>query len=201
MSPPGMPPFTLNNAVDKLLKREFDHYRELQQPHPLMLQYGVDAIPFAHSNLDTWRSNFKGITYLHEPTNFLLSGAIDDVWINRQEELVVVDYKATVSKEEIITLNTEYRQGYKRQLEIYQFLFRHNGFKVSERAYLVYANGRTDRDSFSNRLEFDLQLVTVDGNTDWIEGALKGAKECLEGELPDHNPDCELCGYVEAVKG
>ena len=31
------PPFTLNNTVDELLKKEFDYYRKLKQPHPIMI--------------------------------------------------------------------------------------------------------------------------------------------------------------------
>ena len=42
--PPGYP-FNLNSAVDELLKREFDGYRERQEPHPFMLEAGIDAVP------------------------------------------------------------------------------------------------------------------------------------------------------------
>ena len=31
---PSMPGWALNSAVDELLKKEFDHYRKLQKPHP-----------------------------------------------------------------------------------------------------------------------------------------------------------------------
>jgi RecB family exonuclease len=30
---------------------------------------------------------------LHEPTNLLIPGAVDDVWINPEGELIIVDYK------------------------------------------------------------------------------------------------------------
>ena len=36
----------------------------------------------------------------------------------------------------------------KRQMEIYQWLLRKNGFKVSDTGYFVYANGITDARSF-----------------------------------------------------
>ena len=32
--------------------------------------------------MDEWRNNFKGIRYFHEPTNLLIYGAIDDVWVD-----------------------------------------------------------------------------------------------------------------------
>src|SRR3989338_7806819 len=67
--PPGFP-FSLNSAVDTLLKKEFDIHRAKQKAHPLMKAYGLDAVPFADKRMDEWRENFKGVQYLHEPTNF-----------------------------------------------------------------------------------------------------------------------------------
>jgi len=88
-------PFNLNSAVDHLLKKEFDHYRTNSEPHPLMLKHKVNALPFQHEKLEDWRKNQRGISYLHEETQFLVAGAIDDVWVNPSGELIIVDYKAT----------------------------------------------------------------------------------------------------------
>ena len=96
---PSLPGFTLNLAVDHLLKKEFDIYRAEGKPHPLMKSYGIDAVPFKHPNLNTWRENFTGVQYHHPATNFIVFGAVDDIWINPSEELHVVDYKATSKKE------------------------------------------------------------------------------------------------------
>src|SRR3989339_2177686 len=52
--PPGFP-FSLNSAVDKLLKKEFDIYRAKASSHPLMAKYKIDAVPFKHDNLEDWR--------------------------------------------------------------------------------------------------------------------------------------------------
>ena len=74
--PPSFP-FTLNSAVDKLLKKEFDIYREKQTIHPLMDKHGINAVPFKHEKLDYWRDALHGgIEYLHEATNLLLSGGM-----------------------------------------------------------------------------------------------------------------------------
>ena len=55
--PPGYP-FTLNSAVDHLLKKEFDFHRAKKSTHPLMKQYGIDAVPFQHENMAVWRGKF-----------------------------------------------------------------------------------------------------------------------------------------------
>ena len=77
--PPGFP-FSLNSAVDKLLKKEFDIHRVAKTKHPLMETYKLDAIPFQHKDLDAWRDSLRrGITFLHKQTNFMITGGVDDV--------------------------------------------------------------------------------------------------------------------------
>ncbi len=188
-----MPPFNLNVAVDALLKKEFDIYRAQKKPHPLMKKYKIEAIPFQHKELEKWRDNFVGLQYLHEPTGMTISGAIDDVWINSRGELYVVDYKAT-SKDEEITLDDKWKDGYKRQIEVYQWLFRQCGFEVSDTGYFVYANGLKDKKSFDNKLEFDLTILDHVGNTEWVEPTIFKIKEVLDGEeLPNPGKGCEHC--------
>ena len=75
-----MPAFTLNNAVDTLLKKEFDIHRAAGTAHPLMKHYGVEAVPFAHEKMDEWRDSLRrGIQYADPETNFLVTGGVDDI--------------------------------------------------------------------------------------------------------------------------
>jgi CRISPR/Cas system-associated exonuclease Cas4 (RecB family) len=197
--PPGFP-FNLNSAVDKLLKKEFDLHRTNNTAHPLMKKYGVEAVPMPHQKMEEWRNNFKGIQFLHKPTNFLVFGAIDDVWQNKNGELIIVDYKSTSKDEDIIELNKDWQDGYKRQMEIYQWLFRQNGFKVSDLGYFVYCNGKTDRAAFDAKLEFDITLVPYKGDDSWVEKTLVEAKKCLDKEIvPKSGKNCDFCDYAEAV--
>ena len=57
-------PFTLNSAVDNLCKNEFDHYRAKAKPHPMFIEHGIDAVPFAHEKMDEWRENFKHLWFI-----------------------------------------------------------------------------------------------------------------------------------------
>ena len=198
--PPGYP-FTLNVAVDTLLKQEFDIHRARGTKHPLLLKYNVDAIPLAHENINEWRNNFKGITFLHKKTNLLISGAVDDIWQNSKGELIVVDYKATAKKEEVKELDKEWQEGYKRQMEIYQWLFRQNGFKVFDTGYFVYCNGKADKEAFDGKLEFDITLIPYKGSDSWIEKTILDIFECLNGKkIPEADADCDYCNYIEAVE-
>jgi len=188
-------PFTLNIAVDHLLKKEFDVYRAKGKPHPLMIDRGIDAVPFQHPDLDIWRENFQGIQYHHQPTNLLLSGAVDDVWQTPDGQLIIVDYKATSTEKEI-TLDDKWKGGYKRQMEIYQWLFRQNGFKVQETGYFVYVNASKSRPTFDGHLHFDIHLLSHKGDDSWVESAVTAAKACLMSDLlPEPKAECEFCAY------
>ena len=194
---PSLPGFTLNIAVDHLLKKEFDIYRSRGKPHPLMKTHGIDAIPFSHPKLDTWRENFVGVQHHHAPTNFLVFGAVDDVWISPDEKLHVVDYKAT-SKKEKPTLEGRWGGQYKRQMEVYQWLLLKNDFKVSNVGYFVYANGRKNADTFDGKLEFDMDIISYEGNSSWVEKTLGEARKTLEGDtIPKAGELCEHCPYRE----
>jgi len=197
--PPGFP-FALNSAVDHLLKQEFDVYRANGNPHPLIAKYGVDARPIPHKDLDKWRHNFTGVQFLHRATNLLIFGAIDDLWQNSKQEYIVVDYKSTSKDEEITELNKEWQDGYKRQMEIYQWLLRQNGYKVSDTGYFVYCNGKTDRKAFDAKLEFDVTLIAYKGSDAWVEKAIVDAHRCLnQNTIPQSSPDCDYCNYIKAI--
>ena len=199
--PPGFP-FALNSAVDHLLKLEFDIHRVNGTKHPLIEKYGVDARPVSHDDLEKWRHNFTGIQYLHEPTNFLIFGAIDDLWQNSKGEYIVVDYKSTSKNEEITALNKDWQDGYKRQMEIYQWLLRQNGYEVSDTGYFVYCNGQTDRKAFDAKLEFNITLIAYTGKDSWIEKTITEAHDCLNKEkIPKADPDCDYCSYIQAING
>lgn len=198
--PQGLP-FTLNSAVDHLLKQEFDIYRAQGAKHPLQKKYGLDARPVPHKDLDKWRHNFTGIQFLHRPTNFLIFGAIDDLWQNTKGEYIVVDYKATAKQGEVTVLDQEWHGGYKRQMEIYQWLLRQNGYQVANTGYFVYCNGKKDRKAFDAKLEFDITIIAHQGNDSWVEKAITSARQCLDADkIPKADPNCEYCRYVKAIK-
>lgn len=196
---PSGPPFSLNKAVDELLKKEFDTHRAAGNPHPLMERYGLDCVPFQHEKMDQWRDNFSGVQHLHGATNLLVTGAIDDLWLNSEGELHVVDYKATSNDKEI-TLDDDWKIAYKRQVEVYQWLLRRNKFRVSDLAYFVYCNGKADKEAFDGQLEFDVKILPYEGDDSWVEQTIINAHDCLmQDDLPDPGPDCDFCAYRAAM--
>jgi hypothetical protein len=198
--PPGFP-FNLNSAVDALLKKELDYHRAQGTRHPLAAAYGLDAVPLAHSQMDEWRDALRrGVMHLHAPTGMMVRGGVDDIWVNKNGELIVIDYKATSKDGRIESLDEEWHDGYKRQLEVYQWLLRQNGFTVSNTGYWFYANASKDRAAFDGRLEFELTLVPYTGSTGWVEGTLFDIKKTLESDaIPKPADDCDYCRYRTAA--
>lgn len=203
VSRPSGPSFSLNSAVDALLKKEFDAHRIKAKTHPLMKHYDLKAVPFQHEKIDEWRYVFKGIQVLHKKTNFLLFGAIDDIWLKDDKSLSIVDYKSTSTQKEI-TLDDKWKQVYKRQMEIYQWLARNNSdlkdYKISNTGYFVYCNGRKDRKAFDGKLEFDIEIIPYEGKDNWIEEKIIQAHDCLmRNSIPEMSKDCDFCRYRNEI--
>lgn len=166
-----------------------------------MIEHKIDAIPFQHEKMDEWRDSLrKGVQNHHAKTNFIITGGVDDVWINSDGELIVVDYKATSKKEEV-SLDADWQMGYKRQMSLYSWLFRQNGFKVSSTGYFVYCNGRTDRPTFNSVLEFKISVIPYLIDESWIEDTISAAHVCLNSTAaPPPSQDCDLCQYVQSAR-
>jgi CRISPR/Cas system-associated exonuclease Cas4 (RecB family) len=199
---PSTPPFQINKAIDELFKKEFDAYREKAEPHPLMVEYKIDAVPFANEQMDVWRETFTGVTTVHKPTNLHIFGAVDDIWVNSSDELIVVDYKAT-AKDREVSLDADWQIAYKRQMEVYQWLLRANGFKVSDTGYFVYTNGRFDLAGFNDKLEFRTKVIPYKGSDKWVEPTIEKMKQVMDGEMPEVGTSamggpCEYCSYARA---
>lgn len=196
---PDTPPFQINKAIDELLKKEFNIYREKGEPHPWMKEIGLDAVPFQHEKLEQWRHNFTGVQALHKATNLLVFGAVDDIWVTPKKELIVVDYKATAKKKEITDLDPPggWHDAYRRQMEVYQWLLRQNGFTVSNTGYFVYANGIDDKEGFFNTVEFRTHTFAYTGSSEWVDSTLIDIKATLEmQDMPAHKKSCTYCQYT-----
>jgi len=187
---PPPAPYTINSAIDGLLKKEFDVCRENGTAHHLIKKYNLNLIPYKCKEINTWRTNFTGVQFHHKATDFLVFGAVDDVWVNPQEELIVVDYKATGANQHQI-----YPQ-YKRQMEVYQWLLTQNGFKVSKTGYFLFAQVNKNNGFEEGNLCFDLTIEPLEGDISWVEDALANAKKALSRPIPAPGPECIYCQFV-----
>jgi len=203
---PSMPGWSLNSAVDELLKKEFDEFRKKQQPHTLIKKNNLNLIPFKNENIDHWRNALSGgISFLDTNTNIQIHGGVDDVWFDLdKKELVVVDYKAQSNSRPVETksyLSNIYHQGYKIQMDIYVHILRKMNFNVSNTAYFYVCNGDRNYANFNGKLNFTITLVPYQTNTSWIDKKIIEMKQTLESEsIPEINKSCEKCMHLYAGK-
>ena len=196
---PHGPPLVINNAIISLMKNEFDSYRKKNTTHNAMDLINHKLRVVDHENLEIWRNNFKGVRYLHKPTNLELSGSINDLWFDSNEnKFVVVDYKSTSKKEEL----TEeiLWPGYWKQLSFYKYLLEKNGLKVSENGYLFLTNAKKYEKKFDNQLLFDSKIFSKKLDTEWIEPLILEIFDVLQSDLsPPSSRNCRYCQYVNIV--
>ena len=191
-------PFTLNNAVDLLLKKEFDTYRNSGTRHPLQTQFNIAAIPANNPNLNQWRNSLQGgVEFFHQSSGITLYGGIDDLWLSDSGEYHVVDYKATAKQKPVDAL-PEWAIDYKRQMEIYQWLLRNNGLNMSDIGYFLYCTGNSAAEAFSEKLDFSCTIIPYTGNGDWIEGLLMEIRATIDsGVMPVADEKCPWCKFAE----
>jgi hypothetical protein len=226
---PGMPGFLLNTNTDTLLKRDFDAYRG-KKAHPIMVAAGLEHLrPFAHEDIEKWESSLQfgaspnHFNTIHEETNILFGGGLDDIWENIETgELHIVDYKSTSQQraepkpldETFIAppenpKDPDYKAGYRRQMEMYQWIARRKGFTVSNIGYFVYVDGlhagiegMLDADNPATAwMKFQTAVIPYEGNDDWVEKALFKAKETLlMTSCPSHADSCEYGSFLEQAE-
>ena len=152
ISSPGHP---INSRVDKMLKNEFDFYREKQEPHPIFKKYNLNFVPLNDPKLEDYRKNRIGIRAKSIKTNYIIFGALDDLWLNKDNgEVVVLDYKATSNMKDInyVTSKMSYHKGYLRQLDFYAYLLKLNKYKVFKKGYWLICNAaRSDQEVFDGK--------------------------------------------------
>ena len=205
LASPSTPGWSLNSTTDELLKREFDAYRDQQTPHPAFQKFGLgDVVPYQHPELERWRDSLRaGLEHQIEGSNIVLHGGVDDVWLHRTEEkLIIVDYKSQASIYPVRTqgyLAGPYHQSYKVQLDVYAYLLVKMGFPVWHTGYFYVCNADRSAPAFNCQMTFTETLVPYEWNGDWIDERLWEMIGVLNStEVPESNPSCENCAYARA---
>ena len=202
---PSLYGWPLNSATDVLLKKDFDAYRQRQEPHPFLAKRGLGhLIPLQHEDFQRWTMALQlGLNTVHEETNLKVGGGLDDVWLNTEtDQIHVVDYKSTSSGREGNVITLDDRPYIKTQIEFYQWVLIKNGFDVSSTGYVLYVDG--DRFAPGGMLGeddatmlFKVSLLDFEGNTDWIEPVLFEIRDALDSPIcPEHKPKCPHGTYL-----
>ena len=218
---PSLPGFNLNTNTDKLLKLDFDRYRG-NGPHPVMAHNGLTNLrPYAHDDFEKWETSLhfalspQHFNTVHRETNICFGGGLDDVWQDINNEVLhIVDYKSTaqLGKQpkplDQTFLDGLWKEPYKRQMEMYQWVMRRKGFNVSDRGYFLYVDGQhlgqvgmIDNDEPERGyMQFKTSIISYDGNDNWVEDALINIRSLLDTKsCPEHSSGCEYGVFLDEV--
>lgn len=215
---PGMPAFLINSLTDLLLKREMDQYRG-KAPHPWIEAIGFgNLIPFEHQDLNAWTDSLHFATSsnkynsVHEETNILFGGGIDDMFLDiHTGKCHLVDFKSTANitkNERPITLEGQWKQAYKRQMDMYYWIGKRKGLPISKDCYFFYVDGQNlgvngmgvDPVTGIAQLTFETSFIHYEANDDWVDSTLKRIKQTLHlPHCPDHSESCEHGRFLRMV--
>jgi hypothetical protein len=188
VKPPKSLPFALNNAIDHLLKAEFDGYRAQGILPPLLAAQGVAGKLFGDvSKLDAWRNNFQGVRWTNPDTGHTIFGAVDDILECPDGSLAVIDYKATGSVKATIY------PSYQLQMDVYTYVLQQLGYRTAPHSYFVFYVVVKD-DGFNGRLPFRGELLTVAPNPGRVPELFTAAVALAQSDdMPDAGAECDVC--------
>ena len=193
-------PLVLNNKVVEKLKSELDICRKNQNTHPQVLEKNISLIPSNHHNFDEWRNPFKGIRYFHKKTNFILTGSIDDIWINKSTKKNYCLIIKSTTKQHQLSYE-EIWGGYWRQLAFYSYLLEKNLVKTSKTGIIVFINTLNEEDSFSKNFSFKINVFEKILDFSWIESTVQKIFEILnKDQIPEQSSYCKYCNYYFKIK-
>ncbi len=203
LAEPRTPGWTLNETTDLLLKKEFDECRKHQKPHRLFAQYGLDHIvPFEHPAMDDWRNSMhKGLMARYKDSNIILSGGVDDIWFDTKKEcLIVVDYKSQANSKTVEPLSylaSPYHEGYKIQMDFYNYLLDLMEFPIGDTSYFLVVNANRGASGFHGVMEFTETIVPYQHDISWLDEQVQNMIDCMNlNKLPESNISCENCAYA-----
>jgi len=174
--------------MDRILKIHFDKFRDRgEMPPELRNGDCKECHLFKDAKLLTeWRNNFHGVRWTDTDGNVLF-GAIDNLLV-RGKKLIVLDYKTRG-----YPVKEDTAAFYQNQVDIYNFLFRKNGYETEDHAYLLFYVPKHVTDT--GEVVFDTELVKMEVDVDNAEKLFKRALKVLESECPKET--CEWCEKVE----
>ena len=165
-------PLVLSNRIVEDFKKELNVCRVERNIHSKVKELNKNLIPIIHSNLEEWKSSFKGASFFHEGTNLLIYGIIDDIWLDRstnKNHSVVIksnSKKNNISYEEVWP-------GYWRQLSLYSYLLSKNLLPMSSTGILVFINAPTNISQIETESYFNLNIFEKILDFDWIEPTIQ----------------------------
>ena len=189
-------PLNFNNAIDRMMKDEMDIIRQKDVRQHAIEISGKEFVLSRIKGLEKWRQSSHGLCYQWSE-DLLLKGVLDDVWEDSEGNLVVVDFKSTVSHSLMESL-PRWSDKIERQLSFYAYLLTQLGYAVSNESIIFYVVGKIKKDGLSKQMEFEYQKFIVRNDMAWIDPTVQDALATLKSkDAPERRQKCIYCKFEE----
>lgn len=208
---------SLPGGMDRILKTYFDIHRG--DLPPILKGKVPGALMNDRGRLDRWRNWRTGLTWEDEALGVQLIGALDDCLIipgqhnqfpeeDKVDIYIPFDYKTRGSAPKHDGSSAKY---YGTQIDCYELLLEHEGFKTEGKGILCYFWPKLAADEVNfidHKMEdgelvtiFNTEIVVLESSAERAKETIKRAVEIMRGPRPDPAPDCEYCAWAEARNG
>jgi CRISPR/Cas system-associated exonuclease Cas4 (RecB family) len=181
---------SLPRGMDLVIKKYFDTYRE-QDKLPPEIEGQLEGKLFKETKLlESWRSwKHTNLIYFDKENQVQISGALDDC-IQDGEFLIPLDYKTRGS-----ALKSDNVSYYTFQLSTYELLLSSANYPTTNYGYLLFFWPKKVEPNCI--VTFETRLLTIPTKMQVVKDTIVHAKECVEGDIPDSSPECEMCKYIQ----
>lgn len=189
---PSGPFPSLPGGLDREIKAYFDRYRARGELPPELDGEVEERLLADQSFLDAARDWRREPKLRDEPLDVVVRGGVDELLEADDGTLVVLDYKTRGYPPK----GDGAPDYYRRQLNLYNLVFREAGHPTADHAYLLYYHPAAVREAGAVAFHTDLVQVPID--VDAARRLVEGAVDVLEGPLPPAAADCDFCTWAEA---
>jgi len=176
---PSEPFPSLPSGMDLLLKSYFDTWQSRGVlPKELL---SIEGISYFHDKelLRRWRG--AGVRWTDGVGNVLV-GDLDHVFV-KKDKLLVADFKTRG-----FAVKRDTARYYIKQMQVYNFLLRKEGYKTNDDALLLFYHPVGVSDGAI--VQFQVTPVYVHADPNGVEQWFAQAVACLNGKLPKPSDSC-----------
>lgn len=188
---PSGPFPSLPSGIDKKVKNHFDHFRDKEKAPPELEDLDLQLLKdkeFLEKARD-WRREPK---WRSEEQDFILRGGVDDL-LKDGNKTVVMDYKTRGYPPKGENGVPDY---YSRQVNLYNLILRENGHQTTDYGLILYFY--PEKFTESGEFVFNTEIRRTKVDMKKAKKMVKDAVNTLEGDIPDHDNDCDFCGWNDA---
>lgn len=172
---------SLPGGIDSVLKKYFNTYRLKGEMPPLVagkIEGKLADIPL-------------NLSFVDREHDLQITGKLDDCIQVEGRFYVPLDHKTRGKLPDSLEYSQRY---YKNQMNTYTLLLKQSGYEVKHIAYIVYYS--PNNGELHQGFPFQIAVHRMETDSDFIHRLFIEAKECIEGQIPQPDPECEYCRWL-----